>query len=126
MVNVYVCSSPEWSVLTGQFSSLFNALPYNYRLTIDKLRNMVEIIKDDGEQLSKLITSSSTDVRKFSEIIITYVIIKSCYNGRDSTSLVKLCDVIEELIDSTSTSTCVQQIRHGRYICVYVHYFYMG
>ena len=80
---------------------------------------MVEIIQNDGKHLSKLIASSSTDVRKISEIIITYVVIKSCYNGRDSTSLVKLCDVIEELVDFTDKSTCVQQIRHGRYISVY-------
>ena len=76
---------------------------------------MVEIIKDEGEQLSKLITLSSTDVRKINEIIITYLIIKSCYSGI-STSLVRLCDVMDELIDHTSTSTCVRQIRHGMYI----------
>ena len=104
--------------MTRQFSSLCNTLPHNYQLTIDKLRNMVQIIKDDGEQLSKLIISC-TDVWKINEKIITYLIITSCYSGSD-TSLVRLCDVMDELIDPTGTPTCVQQIRHGMYVSVYV------
>ena len=108
-----MCLSAEWRVLTEHFNSLCNTLPYNDQLTIDKLRNMVEIIKDEGEQLSKLITSSSTDVRKINEKIITYLIVKLCYNG-SSTSLVRLCDVMDELIDPTSThNMCIQQIRSG-------------
>ena len=110
-----MCLSTEWRVLSEHFNSLCNTLPYNYQLTIDKLRNMIEIIKDDGEQLSKLITSSSTDVRKINEKIITYLIVKLCYNGSD-TSLMRLCDVMDELVDSTGTPTCVQQIRHGMYV----------
>ena len=96
----------------GQFDSLCNTLPYNYQSTIDKIRNIIQIIKDDGEQFSKLI-ASSTDVRKINEIIITYLVIKSCYSGSDPTSLVKLCNVMDELIDDTGTPICVQQIRHG-------------
>ena len=84
---------------------------------------MVQIIKDDGEQLSKLITSSSTDVRKINEIIITYLVIKSCYSGSDTTSLVKLCNVMDQLIDPTGLPTCVQQIRHGMYVHMYVNPF---
>ena len=97
--------------MTTGFSLLCNTLPYNYQLTIDKLRNMVQIINDDGEQLTKLIISCN-DVRKINEKIITYLIIKSCYSGSD-TSLVRLCDVMDELIDPTGIPTCVQQIRHG-------------
>ena len=104
--------SPEWKVLSEHFNSLCNALPYNHQLTIDKLRNMVEIIKDEGKQFSKLITSSSTDVRKINEKIITYLIVKLCYNGSD-TSLMRLCDVMDELTDHTGTSTCVERFRHG-------------
>ena len=113
------CLSTEWSVLTGQFSSLCNTLPHNYQLTIDKLRNMVQIIKDNGEQLSHMITSS-TDTGKINNKIITYLIIKLCYSGSD-TSLVRLCDVMDELIDPTGTPTCVQQIRHGMHMHVYVY-----
>ena len=109
--------STEWNVLTRRFNSLCNTLPYNYQLTIDKLRNMVQIIKDEGEQLTKLIISCN-DVRKINEKIITYLIIKSCYSGSD-TSLVRLCDVMDELIDPTGTPTCVQKIRHGMYVCKY-------
>ena len=108
-------SSTEWRVLSEHFNSLCNTLPYNYQLTIDKLRNMVEIIKDEGKQLSKLITSSSADVRKINENIITYLLVKSCYSGSD-TSLIRLCDVVDELIDPTGTPACVQQIRHGMYV----------
>ena len=104
--------------MTRQFSSLCNTLPHNYQSTIDKLRNVVQIIKEDGEQLTKLIISC-TDVRKIDEKIITYLIIKSCYSGSD-TSLVRLCDVMDELIDPTGTPTCVQQIRHGMYVSVYI------
>ena len=109
-----MCSSAEWRVLTEHFNSLRNSLPYNYRSTIAKLRNMAKMIKGEGERLSKLIKSSSTDVRKINETIITYLIIKSCYNG-SGISLVRLCDVMDELIDPTGTPTCVQQIKHGMY-----------
>ena len=79
---------------------------------------MVEIIKDEGEQLSKLITLSSTDVRKINEKIITYLIVNLCYNG-SSTSLVRLCDVMDELVDLTSThNMCIQQIRSGTYVAM--------
>ena len=97
--------------MTGQFSSCCNTLPHNYQLTIDKLRNMVQIIKDDGEQLTKLIISC-TDVREINEKIITYLIIKSCYSGSD-TSLVRLCDLMDKVIDLTGTPTCVKQFRPG-------------
>ena len=100
--------------MTKQFNSLCHTLPYNYQLSIDKLRNMVQMIKDDGEQLKKWITSS-TDVRKINEIIVTFVIIKSCYSGSDPSSLVKFCDVMDELLDPTGTPTCVQKIRYGTY-----------
>ena len=112
VITYYIYLSTEWSALTEYFISLCNTPLCNYQLTIDKLRNMVEIIKDEGEQLSKLITSSSTDVRKINEKIITYLIVKLCYNGSD-TSLARLCDVMDKLIYSTDARTCVQQVRHG-------------
>ena len=119
----YMCFV-EWKVLSEHFNSLCsaNALPYNYQLTVDKLRNMVQIIKDEGEQPAKLITSLSTDVRMINEKIITYLIVKLCYNGNNSSSLVQLCDIMDELIDSTGTPSCVQQIRHGMYIYYYCYY----
>ena len=121
---INICSSTEWSVLTKHFVLLCKTLPYNYQSTTGKLRNMAQTTKDEGKQLTKLITSS-TDVRKINEMIITYLVIKSCYNG-NTTSLVGLCDIMDELIDPAATPTCVQQIRYGIYMCMYVHSFYAG
>ena len=60
-------------------------------------------------------TLSSSDVRKMNEKILTYLIIKLGYNG-NSTSLVRLCDVMNKLsIDSTDRLSHVQQARCGRY-----------
>ena len=68
------------------------------------------------EQISKMIaTSSLSDVQKINEKILTYLIIKICYNGSNN-SLVRPCDVMDELlINSTDISTCVQQISCGMY-----------
>ena len=84
---------------------------------------MTQIVKDEGEQLSKVMTSSSTDVRKINEKIITYLIAKICYTGCD-TGLVRLCDVMDKLTDPTGTPTCLQQIRHGMYINVFGFSYY--
>ena len=103
-----MCLFTEWIVLTEHFHSLCNTLP---QLTFDKLRNVTKVLNIEGEQLSKLITSA-TDVRKINEKIITYLIVKLCYDG-SSTTLVSLCDVMDELIDPTGTPTCVEQFRYG-------------
>ena len=113
---MYYLRYTGWRVLRDHFNSLCNSLCNNYQLTIDKLRNMMQIIKDDGEQLSKLITSSSTDVRKINQKIMTYLIVKLSYNG-SSTTLVRLCDVMDELINPMGSLICVQQIRCG--MCIH-------
>ena len=71
----------------------------------------------DGEQLSRLISSSAGV--KINEKIITYLIVKLCYNGGDVAALVGLCDMMDKLIDSTDTPTCIQEIRHGMYVHSY-------
>ena len=53
-------------------------------------------MKDGREQLSKLISSSPA---KINEKIITYLIVKLCYNDRD-TSLVR-CSVMDKSVDLT-------------------------
>ena len=83
-----------------------SAVPHNYQLNIDKLKTIPQLLKDRGEQLSKLI-SSLPDVRKITERIVTYLIVKLCYNDSD-TSLVRLCDVMDESIDSTDTTIGIQ------------------
>ena len=93
------------------FYSLCNALPHNYQFTIDKLKTRSLLLKGEEVALSKLI--SSVDVRKINEKILTCLIVKLCYSSSGN-GLVRLCEVMDELSDSTS---CVQQFRHGE--CIY-------
>ena len=109
-----MCLSIEWRIVEDHFKSLCSVLPHNYQLTIDKLKTIPQLLKDGGELLSKLISSSSPDVSRINERIITYLIVKLCYNDNDTT-LVRLCDVMDESIDSTNTTTGIQQIRYGEY-----------
>ena len=90
----------DWRTLEEQFKSLCSVLPHNYR---ERLKSIPELLKD-GEQLSKLISSSPA---KINEKIITYLIVKLCHNDSD-TSLVR-CSVMDDL-------TCTQQIRYGTYV----------
>ena len=103
----------EWRVLEDHFYSLCNILPYDSQSTIDKLKSIPQLKEDATEQLSKLILSF-TEVRKISAIIVTYLMNTLCYNGSD-TDLAKLCDVMEELIDSTNTDKSIQQFKCGRF-----------
>ena len=106
----------DWRVIEDNFQSLCNVLPHNYQLTIDKLKTIPQLLKDGGEQLSKVISSSSSaNARKINEKIITHLIVKLCYNDSD-TSLVRLCDVKDESIDSTDRPTGMQQIRYCEYM----------
>ena len=75
---------------------------------------MPHLLNDDGVYLCKLISSSSssTNVRMINKNIITYLIAKLCYSGSEN-SLLKLCDVMDELSDSTDSTSCVQQVRCG-------------
>ena len=110
--------SAEWKVLTEHFDSLCNTLSHNHQLYINKLKDVPLFLKDKGEQLSKMILISSTDSREIKENFLTYLIVKLCYNG-SHTTLVRLCDIMDELSDPSGTPTCLQQIRHGMYICLY-------
>ena len=112
MMHLYVCLSSDWIVLCKHFNSLCGVLPHNYQLTIDKLKTIPHLLQDGREKLSKLISSSTTDIKKINEKTMAYLIVKLCYNG-SSTSLVRLCDVMDELIDSTHSSSCVKQVRYG-------------
>ena len=103
-------------MIDDNFQSLCNILPHNYQLTIDKLKTIPQLLKDGGEQLSKLISSSSSaDARRINLKILTHLIVKLCYNNSD-TSVVRLCDVMDESIDSTDTPTGMQQIRYCEYM----------
>ena len=70
----------EWRTLE-HFKSLFSVLPHNYH---ERLNSIPELLKDGGEQLSKLISSSPA---KINEKIIAYLIVKLCYD--DSGTIVQ-------------------------------------
>ena len=70
------------------------------------------LLKDGGEQLSNLVSTSSANIRNINERIITYLIVKLCYNDTD-TGLVRLYDVMDESIDR---HTDMQQCRYGECI----------
>ena len=112
-VFIYVILFSEWGFLEDQFCLLCNIPPYNCQLNTDKLKVIAQLNQDGKAQISKLI-SSSTDVRETNEKIITYLIVKLCYNGSD-TNLARLCDVIKEMNDSTNTAFCTQHITCGKF-----------
>ena len=114
LITNVICLSIEWRIVEGHFKSICSILPHNFQLTIDMLKTIPQLLKDGGEELSKLTSSSSADVRKINEKIITYVVVKLCYNSSDNI-LVRLCDVMDESIDSANIATGIQQIRCGEY-----------
>ena len=62
--------------------------------------------------------SSSCEAQLINEKIVTFLIVKLCYNG-SSDSLVGLCDVMDILIVSKQSIGCVQQVRCGK--CNFMH-----
>ena len=106
-----MCLSAEWRVLEQHFNLLCTNLPHNHQLIINQLKPISQLFKDGDKQLSRLI-SLSADVTRINEKIITYLIVKLCYNGSD-TDLVRLCDVMKGVIDSSDAPTCVQKVRCG-------------
>jgi len=77
------------------------------------MESILQLLKDEGQQLSKMI-SSSDDVRKINEKIITYLVVKLCYSG-SSTGLVSLYDIMNKLIQSTDSANCVQPIGYSKF-----------
>ena len=116
-----MCISIDWILLEKSFQTLCSVIPHNHISDIGI--SMPKLLKDGGEQLNKLISSSSpSDVRKINKKIIAYLIVKLCYSDSD-TSEVRVCDVIDESIDSTDTPTGVQQIKHGTYVNAHIRMY---
>ena len=107
-----------WAILERRFNLLCDTLPHNYQLTIAKLKTMPHLPKDEGVHFSKLISSlsssSSTDIKKINGKIVTYLIVKLCYSGRDNSS-VRLCGVMDKLNSSTDSASSIQQVGYGEY-----------
>jgi len=100
-----------WTILDEHFSLLCNCLPDDYQSTLIKLKSLPQLSNDDHQQLNSMI-SSSRGVQLVNEKIVTFLLIKLCYNGSGS-GLVGLCDVMDNLTESKQSASYVQQVRHG-------------
>ena len=100
------------------FSQLCNCLPDDYQSTLVKLTSIPQLSDDDHQQLGTMI--SSCEAILVNEKIVTFLIVKLCYNG-SSGSLVELCDVMDNLAEYDQSESCVQQFRCGKLImCPYL------
>jgi len=59
---------------------------------------------------------SSNPAQQANEKIITYLIVKLCYNGSSgsSDSLAKFCDVMDNLVESGEMADCVREVLCGK------------
>ena len=110
----------DWSLLDQYFTQLCNSLPDDYQSTLVKLKSVQQLSDDDHQQLGTMI-SSSCEAILFNEKIVTFLIVKLCYNG-SSGSLVGLCDVMDNLVESDLSASCVQQLRFGKDYFVTEHW----
>jgi len=79
-----------------------------------KLKSVPQLSNDDHQQLGTMI-SSSCEPKLVNEKIIAFLIVKLCYNG-SSDSLMGLCDVMDNLIESNQSVSCIlQQVTCGEY-----------
>ena len=106
----------DWTTLDEDdyFSQLCNFLPDDYQSTLVKLKSVPQLSNDDHQQLGTMI-SSSCEAILVNEKIVTFLIVKLCYNG-SSGSLVGLCDVMDNLVESDQSASCVQQVRCGKLV----------
>ena len=96
-----------------------NCLPDDYQSTLVKLKSVPQLSNDDHQQLGTMI-SSSCEAILVNEKIVTFLIVKLCYNG-SSGSLVGLCEVMDNLVESDQSASCVQQFRCGKLMmCPYL------
>ena len=97
------CLLLDWRTLEEHFKSLYSVQPLNYH---ERLQSIPELLKDGGEQLSKLISSSPAKINKK---IITYLIVKLCYSDRNA-SLVR-CNVMDKSVDFTGEDSTIVSSR---------------
>ena len=103
----------DWEILDEHFSQLCNCLPDDYQSTLVKLKSVPQLSDDDHQQLGTMI-SSSCEAILVNEKIVTFLTVKICYNG-SSGSLAGLCDVMDNLVESDHSASCVQQFICGKY-----------
>jgi len=102
----------DWSILDEHISLWCNSLPDDYLFTLVKLKSLPQLSNDDHQQLDTMI-SSSCEAQLVNEKIVTFLIVKFCFNGSGD-SLGRLCDVIDNLTESGQSATRVQQVRSGK------------
>jgi len=102
----------EQAILNQYFPLLCKCLPDDFKSTLDKLKSVPQLSNDDHQQLGTMI-SSSYEAQLVNEKIVTFLIVKLCYNG-SSGSLVGLCDLMDNLVESDQSAGCVQQLRCGK------------
>ena len=108
-----LCCFSDQQVLNQYFTLLCNCLPDDYQSTLVKLKSVPQLSDDDHQQLGTMI--SSCEAILVNEKIVTFLIVKLCYNG-SSGSLVGLCDVMDNLVEVDQSTSCVQQVRSGKLV----------
>ena len=110
----------EWSIVDTFFSPLCDCLPQDYQSTIEKLKSFPQFAGAEHQhQLKSLIPATLTDIDVINEKILTFLVMNLCYDT-NSGGITRLCDVMEQLIEFSESTTCIQEIRCGMYVCMYV------
>lgn len=112
----------EWSIVDAFFSPLCDCLPQDYQSTIEKLKSFQQFADvEQQRQLESLIPAALTDISAINEKILTFLVMNLCYDA-SSGGITRLCDIMEQLIEFSESTSCVQEIRCGMYVRTYVHY----
>ena len=86
------------------------SLPDDYQSTIEKLKTLPQFLgAEQHQQLNSLIPATLTDVKMINERIVTFIVITLSFSST-SGGMTRLCDIMDELIGSTS---CVQEVHCG-------------
>ena len=110
----------EWSVVDQFFSPLCDCLPQDYQSTIEKLKSFPQFAgAEQQRQLRSLIPTTLTDIRVINEKILTFLVMNLCYDT-NSGGITRLSDIVEQLIEFSGSTGCVQEIRCGM-LHAYIH-----
>ena len=101
----------DWTILDEIFHLLYNCLPDDYLSALVKLKSVPQLSNDDHQQLGTMI-SSSCEAQLVNEKIVTFLIVKLCYNGSGG-SLDGLFDVMDNLCQSDPSAGCVEEFKNG-------------
>ena len=113
---------PEWSIVDTFFSPLCDCLPQDYQSTIEKLKSFPQFVGSEHQhQLRSLIPATLTDIDVINEKILTFLVMNLCYDT-NSGGITRLCDVMEQLIEFSESSSCIQEIRCGMYYAASSHH----